>query len=107
MPPAVLTTTAVLSLAIALSCLALPLRSLRLRERRCPRCGSQSSPRRIPRGLVDRVISLFVGCRRYKCASCLWSGLIRDSATKPTGEPATLSDLEIPVMPELPPTPDH
>jgi hypothetical protein len=42
---------------------------------KCPRCGDPLI--RIPRQIGDRLLSLFVGVRRYQCSKhvCAWEGL--------------------------------
>lgn len=43
----------------------------------CPRCSGHL--RRIPRRLLDRLVSVFVPLRRYSCVNCTcqWTGLLR------------------------------
>jgi hypothetical protein len=41
----------------------------------CPCCGS--SLRRSHRRLVDRLVSLVVAVRRYRCVVCGWRGTLR------------------------------
>lgn len=45
----------------------------------CPRCLSRVN--RMPRGLLDRLISLVVPVRRYRCRAlaCAWEGVLRNS----------------------------
>lgn len=47
----------------------------RFTARKCPRCGSDL--RRIHRRFLDRLLSLFVPVRRYRCRNrdCWWCGL--------------------------------
>jgi hypothetical protein len=44
----------------------------------CPKCGAQDLTR-IPRRLIDRVLALFTGVRRFRCThvECLWEGNLR------------------------------
>lgn len=55
-----------------------PLRSLLLRRRCCPRCGATHSLTRSPRRKLDRLLSRVIDCRRYKCLTCWWKGLLRE-----------------------------
>jgi hypothetical protein len=43
-----------------------------------PRCGAQDLTR-IPRRLVDRILAIFTGVRRFRCThiDCLWEGNLR------------------------------
>jgi hypothetical protein len=52
----------------------------------CPQC--QGRLDRVPRGVFDRVLSLFVPLRRYRCRSarCGWEGLLRRSAAPADAE---------------------
>lgn len=45
----------------------------------CPRCLCRVN--RMPRGAVDRLISLVVPVRRYRCRAlaCAWEGALRNS----------------------------
>ena len=45
----------------------------------CPRC--LSGVNRVPRGALDRLISLVVPVRRYRCRAlaCAWEGALRNS----------------------------
>ena len=45
----------------------------------CPRC--LGALNRVPRGTLDRLISLLVPVRRYRCRAlaCAWQGALRNS----------------------------
>jgi hypothetical protein len=47
---------------------------------KCPRCGSCTQLRRVQRNLGDRMLSLVIDFRKYRCASCNWTGLFRERA---------------------------
>jgi hypothetical protein len=45
-------------------------------KRSCPACSSPYLDR-IPRRLIDRLVSLFVRIKRYHCSVCQWEGNIK------------------------------
>lgn len=49
----------------------------------CPHCHSALS--RVPRRAFDRLLSLFVPVRRYRCraVACSWEGTLRDRHLRP------------------------
>jgi hypothetical protein len=57
---------------------------------RCPDCGD--IVRRIPRRPFDRLLSVFVSLRRYRCPNilCVWEGNLRD---RPLGTNALLNSI--------------
>jgi hypothetical protein len=57
---------------------------------RCPACGDIVS--RIPRRPIDRILSVFVSMRRYRCPNvlCVWEGNVRD---RPLGTEALLNSV--------------
>jgi len=57
-------------------------------NRRCPQCGAFLV--RIPRRLLDRIVSIATPVRRYQCIefACDWKGILRTA-----DEPATDVDL--------------
>jgi len=88
-------------LLMALSNVVLPLRSLLLRDRRCPRCGAIDSLARSPRRKLDRIVSRMINCRRYKCHACRWKGLLREDVAAPSGTTTAPSTAELPVLREM------
>jgi hypothetical protein len=48
----------------------------------CPKCGAQDL-NRIPRRLIDRLLALFTGVRRFRCThvECSWEGNLRRKKT--------------------------
>jgi len=42
--------------------------------RRCPNCGADLL--RVRRCPIDRLVSLIVPVRRFRCAECAWEGLV-------------------------------
>ena len=57
---------------------------------RCPDCGDIVS--RIPRRPFDRILSVFVSLRRYRCPNvlCVWEGNLR---ARPLGTDALLNSF--------------
>jgi|GEM_PF-2169393 len=79
----------------------MPLRSLLVSERRCPRCGITHSLTRIPRLSLDRFVNSVISCRRYQCFGCLWSGLLREKVSRHSRETAFPSDEVVPIFKEV------
>jgi len=48
---------------------------------RCPKCGGDLL--RVRRFAVDRLLSLFVPVRRFRCVECVWEGLVTRNHWKP------------------------
>lgn len=78
-------------------------RSLLSTDRRCANCKSPTITRS-PRSNFDRQISQYVDCRKFRCMSCGWAGLIRvnpnQEAEKDSKQPDPVSssgmDIAIP-----------
>lgn len=51
----------------------------------CPRCGQHTH--RVHRRLHERIFSLIVPMRRYRCSHCGWSGLVRKGQQRANLEP--------------------
>jgi hypothetical protein len=51
----------------------------------CPRCAG--SVERVRRRLIDRIVSVFVPVRRYRCRNdaCSWEGNLRSAGRSATG----------------------
>lgn len=47
----------------------------------CPKCGCPAQ--RVPRRLIDRLLSRFTPVERYRCLSpaCVWEGNLREAAS--------------------------
>jgi hypothetical protein len=65
---------------------------------KCPRCGSCTQLRRVPRNFGDRVLSLVIGFRKYRCASCNWTGLFRERAGGPQTGTSGSSEYDLPTL---------
>ena len=82
------------------------LRSLLSTDRVCLRCKSRSLTRS-PRNSLEHRISKQLDCRKFRCMSCGWSGLIRVSKTPETGkvsrqtDPVSSSAMDIAIPPIL------
>lgn len=57
---------------------------------KCPRCDGDLI--RIRRRLVDRLISVFVPVRRFRCVylGCFWEGNLRRTSDPPSSAPLTV-----------------
>jgi hypothetical protein len=57
---------------------------------RCHECGDILI--RVPRRLVDRLLSAFAPVRRFRCSNllCLWEGNLRQSRMMPEASPSSV-----------------
>lgn len=83
-----------LSLVVTLAGALSPLRSLLTPGHHCPKCGNDSSLKRVSRRSWERFVGMLVASRRYRCLACRWDGLLREGALQPTATTAP-STIEV------------